>query len=188
MPNHPKVSEFSADDLDKYANSLYAFAKKRVQSDDDIFDLIQDTFLDFFDQKDRFREHSSALTYLTSILRNKIFHLYRKQNREISVTSEDMNLMLHGKMDRATQGRTSGNSPIEIQIDSNETQRIVDACLKRLKSPYFEAFVMREIEELPTDEICNILEVSVTNLNVILHRARQKLQQMLREEGIDHAH
>lgn len=78
-------------------------------------------------------------------------------------------------------------SSAEKAVDAEETQQLIETCIRRLKPPYFEAFVMREIEELSTEEICKILSVSVTNLNVILHRARQKLQQMLKDEGIENA-
>lgn len=181
------MGDITSEPFEKYANSLFAYAKKRVQSDEDILDLLQDTFLDYIEGQDKFRELSSPLTYLTAILRNKIFHLYRKQNREITLSDEDLNTALRSKT--AGKGMTAGNSPsaAERSVDAEETQKIVEACVRRLKPPYFEAFVMREIEELPTDEICKILSVSVTNLNVILHRARQKLQQMLKDEGIENA-
>ncbi len=174
----------ASEPFEKYANSLYAYAKKRVQSEEDILDLLQDTFLDYIEGQDKFRELSSPLTYLTAILRNKIFHLYRKQNREITLSDEDMNT--------AIRGSTSGRSMIQVSsaekaVDAEETQQLIETCIRRLKPPYFEAFVMREIEELSTEEICKILSVSVTNLNVILHRARQKLQQMLKDEGIENA-
>jgi len=43
---------------------------------------------------------------------------------------------------------------------------------------------MKEIEGLKTDEICNIMEVSVTNLGVLLHRARNRLRECLEGKGI----
>ena len=182
------MPEFSPQDFENYGNSLYSYAKKRVQSDEDIMDLIQDTLLDFLEQQDQFREKASPLTYLTAILRNKIFHLYRKQNREISIASEELNVMIQTHSEKMAFGPETGVSAAERSTDARETHRIVESCVKKLKSPYFEAFVMREIEELPTDEICKILSVTVTNLNVILHRARQRLQQMLRDEGIESAY
>lgn len=179
--NSTHVPDIASEPFEKYANSLYAYAKKRVQSEEDILDLLQDTFVDYIEGQDKFRESSSPLTYLTAILRNKIFHLYRKQNREISFANEDLNVVM-------ITSASHSASAAERFVDAEDTQRIVEACVRRLKPPYFEAFVMREIEELSTDEICKILSVSVTNLNVILHRARQKLQQMLKDEGIENAH
>lgn len=180
-----KVPELSQQDFENYANSLYAYAKKRVQSDEDIMDLIQDTLLDFLEQQHRFRAEASPLTYLTAILRNKIFHLYRKQNREISVASDELNLMIQTHSEKIASGTSRAGSAPERSAEAREIHKIVEMCVKRLKSPYFEAFVLREIEELSTDEICKILSVTVTNLNVILHRARQYLQKMLRDEGIE---
>ncbi len=46
------------------------------------------------------------------------------------------------------------------------------------------AFLLREVEELDTEEICNILEVTRTNLGVLLHRARTRLRECLEAKGI----
>lgn len=172
--------------FDQYSHSLYAYAKKRVQSDEDILDLLQDTFVVYLESGEKFQRLSSPLTYLTGILRNKIYNLYRKQNREFSVSDDDLGIMMQSKSGAAAT--LGSGSPSEKALENRDSQKVIEACIRRLKSPYYQAFVLRELEELPTEEICKILSVSVTNLNVILHRARQKLQVMLIEAGISNAH
>ena len=46
-----------------------------------------------------------------------------------------------------------------------------------------EVFVLREVEGLDTPEICKILEVSVTNFGVLMHRARARLRECLESKG-----
>ena len=46
------------------------------------------------------------------------------------------------------------------------------------------AFVLREVEELDTEEICKILDVTPTNFGVLLHRARARLRACLEKKGI----
>ncbi len=47
------------------------------------------------------------------------------------------------------------------------------------------AFVLREIEGMDTQEICKILEVTRTNLGVLLHRVRNRLRECLEAKGIE---
>jgi RNA polymerase sigma factor (sigma-70 family) len=174
------VPDSAADLFEKNIDSLYAYARKRVQSEDDIMDVLQDTFVAYLESVANFKGLSSPLTYLTGILRNQIFNLYRRQNREFSLADEDLALLLQEKRPATPQE----NSPTSSALETSDTHQVLADCIRRLPHPYHTAFILREIEELPTDEICNILSVSVTNLNVILHRARQKLRQMLVAEGI----
>lgn len=168
----------SPDDFRDYSDALYAFAKTRVASDDDILDLVQDTLADFLRKPEGFRGEASVLTYLTAILKNKIYDLYRQQKRSIAMENSDLDML------REESGIARSSDESHERLAARDTHESVLRAVHRLQSPYFEAFVMREIDELSTTEICKKLGVTVTNLNVILYRARNKLMQILQEEGI----
>ena len=55
----------------------------------------------------------------------------------------------------------------------------IDGCLETVPTKQRMAFVLREVEELDTKEICKILDVTRTNLGVLLHRARMRLRECL---------
>ncbi|HUH02956.1 MAG TPA: sigma factor-like helix-turn-helix DNA-binding protein [Kofleriaceae bacterium] len=61
---------------------------------------------------------------------------------------------------------------------------ILRSCLQDAPGQQRTAFVLREVEGLSTAEICNILEVSATNLGVMLHRLRNRLRECLERKGI----
>ena len=46
------------------------------------------------------------------------------------------------------------------------------------------AFVLREVEELTTEEICNVLEITPTNLGVMMYRVRNRLRECLEALGV----
>jgi RNA polymerase sigma factor (sigma-70 family) len=170
-----------------HVDALYAFARKRVESSEDIADLIQETFVSFIQGSEQFRQESSVLTYLTAILKYKIYDLYRKHQREVFPGDETLAELLQAPLESAIVRKHKIGRAGSLDQDF-AIQDILYACIQRLKTPYYEVFVLREIDDLSTDEICKILSVSVTNLNVILFRARAQLRQMLREEGINDAH
>lgn len=178
------MSAFSTD-IEALSNSLYAYARKRVQSEDDILDLIQDTLADYMARPENFRKAASELSYLTGILRNKIFELYRKQARESVPGDEAIGAILDDHGVDPLRMHPSEAALEKMAADALASR--IMACVRQLKPPYFQAFVLREIDELSTDEICKIMGVTITNLNVILHRARGKLQVMLKKEGVINA-
>lgn len=63
----------------KYAFYLLKFAQSKVSYPELAKDLVQDTFSGGLEMLERFKNKSSEKTWLTSILKNKIFLVYRKQ-------------------------------------------------------------------------------------------------------------
>ncbi len=61
----------------------------------------------------------------------------------------------------------------------------IHGCLDRVPTNQRMAFVLREIEGMDAQEICNILEVTRTNLGVLLHRVRNRLRECLEAKGIE---
>ena len=66
-----------------------------------------------------------------------------------------------------------------------EVRQGIDGCLDRVPTNQRMAFVLREIEGMDTKEICKILEVTRTNLGVLLHRVRNRLRECLEAKGIE---
>ncbi len=65
------------------------------------------------------------------------------------------------------------------------TQRLVRLTSKILQITLGGAFVLREFEELGTEEICKILDLTRTNLGVLLHGVRNRLRECLETKGIE---
>ena len=67
----------------------------------------------------------------------------------------------------------------EQSLHNGDFWRVFEACLEGLPPKQARIFMMREFVELDTEEICTSLELSVTNLHVILHRARLRLRECM---------
>ena len=63
--------------IEKYADYLYSYALHRIDDPEQSQDLVQETFLAALEKMKKFEGRSSEKTWLTSILRNKIFDIYR---------------------------------------------------------------------------------------------------------------
>jgi RNA polymerase sigma-70 factor (ECF subfamily) len=75
---------------------------------------------------------------------------------------------------------------LERLVLSKEIGELIRGCMETLPSNQLEAFVLREVEGFETHEICKILDVSVTNFGVLLHRARARLRECLEARGWSH--
>ena len=67
----------------------------------------------------------------------------------------------------------------EDELFAKEARHEIGDCLEAVPDRQRMAFVLREIEGLSTQEICKILEVSTTNMGVMLFRARNRLRECL---------
>ncbi len=58
------------------------------------------------------------------------------------------------------------------------------ACLDAAPLRQTLAFILREVEELSTEDICNVLGITRTNLGVMLHRIRNRVRECLESKGV----
>ena len=73
---------------------------------------------------------------------------------------------------------------LERLMLSKEIGELIRGCMDGLPVNQREAFVLREVEDLETNEICKILAVSVTNFGVLIYRARARLRECLETKGL----
>jgi len=169
--------------VNNYADSMYRYAVQRVSDSSVAEDLVQDTFLAAFKSIDSFKSKSSEKTWLFAILKRKIIDFYRKASSkyeknfsEISPFYSKGEFLSHWKADK---------SPMEWDkkelINPIEFRKILNKCLELLPDKYAAAFKLKTIQGLETKVICNDLDISTSNLWVILHRSRLQLRECLEE-------
>lgn len=169
--------------VDLHGDLLYRYALARVRRPDVAEELVQETFLAALKAQGSFQSRSTERTWLTGILRHKILDHFRARSRslpEIEVGSHED--ALAGLFD-ARGNWIAPPDAYAIQPESllerEEFWAVFEGCLDRLAARAREAFVLRVLEEEEVDAICNILQVSATNLYVILFRARTQMRHCL---------
>jgi RNA polymerase sigma-70 factor (ECF subfamily) len=143
-------------------------------------DLVQDVFITFLEKLDSYEGRSQLRTWLFGIL-------YRKAQEKRRGMAKDDKL---DPIDEIFESRfdTAGNwarppADLERQLLSTEVGEQIRTCLENLSLNQRQAFLLREVEEMETEEICKILGVSVTNFGVLMHRARANLRECLEAKG-----
>lgn len=171
--------------VEKYGDGLYRFALLQVRKRETAEDLVQDTFLAALRCHEKFRGHSTERQWLIGILRHKICDYFRKFGRQISFTdleffSDEQGENFNGRGDWINRHGPVEWKPAGIEaLKRAEFWRALKCALAHLPERIATVFMMREINDVPGSEICGLLNISETNLWVMLHRARMALRREL---------
>ena len=145
-------------------------------------DVVQETFTTFVEKVDSFEGRSHVRTWLFGILYRKIAEARRGRQREDQFS--DIDETMEQRFDDRGHWSDPPRSIVDRLYDAQVRDHL-EECLDDTPEQQRMAFVLREIEELDSEEICNILDVTRTNLGVILYRARNRLRECLESRGIE---
>lgn len=174
--------------VDEFGDYLLGFAMARVRNRAAAEDLVQDTLLVALKTRDRFTGKSSFRTWLTSILKFKIIDHYRAGTRTKTFT--DLTSFYEDQEKQSFEefgewNRSGGMAPkpwTEEQsrsLDRQDFWKAFNACADKLPDRIREVFVMREIDQVDSEEVCRRMEISRDNFWTIMHRARMALRKCL---------
>jgi RNA polymerase sigma-70 factor (TIGR02943 family) len=166
---------------------MMRFARLQLGTDDEAEDAVQEALAGALRNAASFRGEAALNTWIIAILKNKVADILRqRQRRPINasqISSQDQEGALPAVFDQKGLWRDAARpgrwEDPEADLHSNQFLAIFDACLNRLPPQQGRVFMMREVVELETQEICAELGLSVSNIHVILHRARLALRACL---------
>ena len=167
--------------VERHGNYLFGYALRRLRRPELAEDLVQEALLGALRNRDQFAGVSSERTWLVSILKRKIVDHLRRQHREQPASTIAGNSWMDELFDQSDhwrKGPAKWPNP-SAAVENAEFWETFSRCLDRLPRPLAEAFILREVDELPSAEVCQVLEVSVNHLFVMMHRARLQLWRCL---------
>lgn len=165
---------------------LLRVAMLQLRDGDLAEDVVQDTLVAALQAAGGFSGRSSLKTWLTGILKHKIVDAIRKKTRGPALSSLDEECQiddfdaLFDETGHWENPPASWGDP-EAALSRREFFDVMDFCLDKLPPNTARVFMMREVMELDSDEICKELTITSTNLWVILYRARVALRQCLEQ-------
>ena len=179
-----EISDSDPLELERHRPYLMRFALLQLRDRSAAEDAVQEALLAAVQGAGQFAGQSSIRTWLIGILKHKIVDHIRKARREhpaevpvSETTAEDLETFFGGDGHFA-------NPPLEWESPESalEQRRFFEAlerCLQTLPKNTANAFMMRELMGLETDEICKELGISPSNCWVMLYRARMNLRACL---------
>ena len=171
--------------VDEHGDVLYRYALVRVRKPEIAQDLVQETLLAAVRSHEKFAGQSSVRSWLCGILKHKLGDYFRKVGRETSFT--DLEFLSDECAEKfVPEGYwVHMNGPRDWKPETDEIMhrdefwKVMRDCLAKLPERVATVFMMREMDEVESKEICATLSISESNLWVILHRARMALRECL---------
>ncbi len=139
-------------------------------------DLIQATWEVFLKNLDKFEGRSQIKVFLAGILLNKI----REDRRVLKrfAPEEDIEKITNSAFTIEGWWKLDPVDP-QTLMQSKQALEFIEECIEGLSEAQKNAFILREIEDEDTENICKILGISVSNLGVLIFRAKEKLRSCL---------
>ncbi|QDV56613.1 sigma-70 family RNA polymerase sigma factor [Rosistilla oblonga] len=169
--------------VDEHGDFLFRYAVSRLRNAEAAEEVVQQTFLAGLQHVHQFSGKGSERGWLTGILKRKVIDLIRVRQRTENLVDDDGGNPMDQMFDRAGNWKKSVRSTLMQPLDSLEREEfwpILRQCLHRLPANQADAFTLREMEDLGTEEICKELAITPSNLWVLLHRARVRLAQCMK--------
>jgi RNA polymerase sigma-70 factor (ECF subfamily) len=162
-----------------YAGRMLAVARRLVGNDEEARDVVQDALLSAFRAMARFEGHARISTWLHRIVVNTALMKLRTRRRKPEESIEPLLPSFNDEGHHAI--RFSEWEGADQVLEREEVRRVVREAIDGLPETYRTVLLLRDIEELSTDETAAALEITPNTVKTRLHRARQALRAVLDE-------
>lgn len=157
---------------------LLAVARRFLRNEEDARDALQDAFLSAFRSLNGFDGNSRVPTWLHRIVINCCLMKLRTRRRKPEEPIEDF-LPKFREDGHQLFPNAPWEEPVEALLQRRETRELVRKSIDRLPESYRSVLLLRDIEELDTEETARLLEITSNAVKIRLHRARQALRELL---------
>lgn len=158
--------------FEQYADKIYRLALSLLHDEQQADGVVQNTFLALITHAADFEGRSSIGTWLYRVGYNDCLMRVRKQRPQVELDALDEPEAM------PTQFVDWAAVPEQI-IESDEASTEMERAIQALKPDLRSVFILRDIEELSTADVAQILNLTEANVKVRLHRARLALRESL---------
>jgi RNA polymerase sigma-70 factor (ECF subfamily) len=161
--------------IEKHSGYVSGIASRFLLSHEDTRDVVQDTFIRIWKHLGSYDKRSLFTTWLYSIAFNLCLDKLRinRRRRAISLTEEHMN---------EPGGKAESENPSQ-NMDSGTISRAIGIYAEKLSTVQRQVFVLRDLQDLPVDEVCRITGYDTDKVKSNLYHARKFMREKLLKGG-----
>ena len=160
----------------RYEGKIFRLAQHITQNREDAEDVLQETFLKAYEHLDQFKGDSKFYTWIVRIAVNQALMKLRRRKTDKSVSLDET---IDTGEDTVTREIAAWDENPEQRFSREELGGILDSAVESLEPLYRSVFVLRDIEELSTEETAEALGLSIPAVKSRLLRARLQLREKL---------
>lgn len=154
---------------------LYRIIRGYVSEEAEIEDIMQDTYVKAFTKLYQFKAESTFSTWLIRIGINQSLARIKEKGRLFHLT-ESSNFQQTNSILEIPDA--SQQNP-QDKIINMEAKQILENAIDNLDVKYRSVYIMREVQEMSLKEIAQTLDLTLSNVKVRLHRAKEMLKNNL---------
>jgi RNA polymerase sigma-70 factor (ECF subfamily) len=162
--------------VERYERKIYRLAKHITQNDEDAEDVLQESFLKAYSHLDSFQGDSKFYTWLVRIAVNEALMKLRKRKSDKTVSLDEPQ---DTGEDLVAREIAVWEDDPEKKYSREELADILSKAVDSLKPTFRTVFVLRDIEELSTEDTAETLGISIPAVKSRLLRARLQLREKL---------
>ncbi len=160
--------------VELHQNVMIGTAARMLGNVDDAHDIAQQVFIRVWKSAPRYEPSAKFTTWLFTIMRNLVFNETRRRSRRKEVSMETEN------DDDAPKQFADQTAPgADHLTQQDELEKALDKAISALPEKQRLAVVLRRHEDLPYEQICEILKMSLPAVKSLLFRARAELRKHL---------
>jgi len=160
----------------RYEGKIFRLAQHVTQNREDAEDVLQETFLKAYEHLDQFQGNSKFYTWIVRIAVNQALMKLRRRKTDKSVSLDET--IDTGEDTIVREIAAWGEDP-EQRFSREELADILNTAIQSLEPPYRSVFVLRDMDELSTEETAEVLGLSIPAVKSRLLRARLQLREKL---------
>lgn len=163
--------------IDQYQVPILKLCKGFLHNDEDAKDVTQDTFIEVIQSINRFRGNAKLSTWLYRIAVNKSLNLIRKRKHVIPFRAFDQ--LFHSEKNPNKSLVNTNSDTLVDPLEKDDRKKYIKKALDTLPENQRIAFLLNKYINLSYKEIAETMEVSVSAVESLIHRAKTNLQQKL---------
>jgi RNA polymerase sigma-70 factor, ECF subfamily len=173
--------------VQRYGGRMLATARRFLHNECDAQDAVQEAFASAFRALDKFNGDAMLSTWLHRIVVNAALVQLRSKRRRGEHPIEEL-LPRFDQDGEWIDDQVTWTDATETILERHDSREMVRRCIERLPENYRSVLLLRDIEELDTDEAALSLSITTNTVKVRLHRARQALKTLIEREPALQSH
>ena len=160
----------------RYEAKIFRLAQHITQNREDAEDVLQETFLRAYEHLDQFQGNSKFYTWIVRIAVNQALMKLRRRRTDKSVSLDET---IDTGEDTVTREIAAWDEDPEQRFSREELGEILDSAIQTLAPAYRSVFLLRDVDDLSTEDTAEALGLSVPAVKSRLLRARLQLREKL---------
>ena len=158
-----------------YQDRVYNTCLGLLQNEEDAEECAQDVFIEVYRSVDSFRGESKLSTWIYRIATTKSLEVIRKRKR-----LKRFAFLKSITGDQGDDVQVAGFDHPGVLLEQKENAQALFQAIGQLPESQRVAFTLHKVEGLPYQEICEVMELSLSSVESLMFRARKNLQKTLK--------